>query len=133
MRSDYRSHRLDEARDVDLTPMLDVVFIMLVFFIVTASFIKESGIEINRPDVPSITTESKSILIKIADSDQIWLGARLIDIRNIRANIERMLAENSGAPVVISADADSTNGTFVSVLDQARLAGATTVSLAAPE
>ena len=113
--------------------MLDVVFIMLVFFIVTASFVKESGIEISRPDTPSFTLESKSILIKVAASDQIWLGARLIDNRNIRANVERMLAENSDAPVVISADVDSTNGTFVTVLDQARLAGATSVSLAAPE
>jgi len=111
--------------------MLDVVFIMLIFFIVTASFIKEHGIEISRPDAPTITSESKSILVTITASDQIWMAARLIDMRSIRANVERMLAGNPEAPVVVNADARSSNGAFVTVLDQARLAGAMKVSLAA--
>ena len=133
MRSNPRYRRIDEEDGVDLTPMLDVVFIMLIFFIVTASFVKERGIDISRPDAPSTTTESKSILVRITESDQIWMGLRLIDVRRIRANVERMLAENPEAPVVVSADPESTNGIFVTVLDQARLAGATKVSLAAPD
>ena len=133
MRSDSRNRRANEEDGVDLTPMLDVVFIMLIFFIVTASFIKERAIDISRPDAPPTTTESKSILVTITASDQIWMGLRLIDIRSIRANVERMLAENPEAPVVVNADAESTNGIFVTVLDQARLAGAMKVSLAATD
>ena len=129
-----RIHRVRRADDegVNLTPMLDVVFIMLIFFIVTASFVKEYGIEINRPDASTQTVpEHAVILVTISARDQVWIGERSVDLRSIRANMERMLAENPDAQVVIRADASSTNGTFVSVIDQARQAGVSNVSLAA--
>jgi biopolymer transport protein ExbD len=129
-----RTHRIRRTDDegVNLTPMLDVVFIMLIFFIVTASFIKEYGIEINRPDAsPQTLTNREVILVTISATDQVWIGGRSVDLRSIRANMERMLAEKPDAQVVIRADASCTNGAFVSVLDQARQAGAANVSLAA--
>ena len=129
-----RTHRIRRAEDegVNLTPMLDVVFIMLIFFIVTASFVKEYGIEINRPDTSERTVQKSAvILVTISATDQVWIGDRSVDLRSIRANVERMLAENPDAPVVIRPDASCTNGTFVTVLDQARQAGASNVSLAA--
>jgi biopolymer transport protein ExbD len=96
-------HVEEEENEINLTPMLDVVFIMLIFFIVTASFIKEAGIDVNRPDAP--VTESKpedaNILVLINANDEIWIERRLIDPRAVRANIERMHAENPEGSVVI--------------------------------
>ena len=112
--------------------MLDVVFIMLIFFIVTASFVKEAGIDISRP--PAATAERKergNILIAITANDQIWIDRRNVDPRSIRANIERLHAENPQGSVVIQADKDSKNGLLVQVMDAARLAGVSNVSLAA--
>ncbi|MBI2384113.1 MAG: biopolymer transporter ExbD [Gammaproteobacteria bacterium] len=117
---------------IDLTPMLDVVFIMLIFFIVTASFIKEAGLELNKPDVQQAapSEESKSIVVRIAADGQIFIGPRRIDIRSVRPNIERLHAEQPGAPVVIQADKDARNRVLVTVMDAARLAGVADVSLA---
>ena len=112
--------------------MLDVVFIMLIFFIVTASFVKEAGIDISRP--PAATAERKergNILIAITANDQIWIDRRQVDPRSLRANIERMHAENPQGSVVIQADEKSQNGLLVRVMDAARLAGVKSVSLAA--
>jgi len=112
--------------------MLDVVFIMLIFFIVTASFIKESGIDVNRPDAP--VTESKpedaNILVMINARDEIWIDRRLIDPRAVRANIQRMHAENPKGSVVIQADRKSTNKMLVSVMDSSRSAGVYSISIA---
>jgi biopolymer transport protein ExbD len=129
-----RGRRRDDEEDsaVDLTPMLDVVFIMLIFFIVTASFVKEAGIDVTRP--PAATAERKergNILIAITDSNQIWIDRRPVDPRALRANIERMHAENPQGSVVIQADTKSENGLLVQVMDAARLAGVDSVSLAA--
>ena len=121
----------DES-EVNLTPMLDVVFIMLIFFIVTASFVKEAGIDITRP--PAATAERKergNILVAITENDQIWIDRRQVDPRALRANIERLHAENPQGSVVIQADKGSKNGLLVQVMDAARLAGVTSVSLAA--
>jgi biopolymer transport protein ExbD len=121
-----------EESEVNLTPMLDVVFIMLIFFIVTASFVKEAGIDITRP--PAATAERKergNILVAITANDQIWIDRRQVDARSIRANIERLHAENPQGSVVIQADTDSKNGLLVRVMDAARLAGVKSVSLAA--
>jgi biopolymer transport protein ExbD len=121
-----------DTSEVNLTPMLDVVFIMLIFFIVTASFVKEAGIDISRP--PAATAERKergNILIAITANDQIWMDRRQVDPRSLRANIERMHAENPQGSVVIQADKDSKNGLLVQVMDAARLAGVSNVSLAA--
>jgi biopolymer transport protein ExbD len=127
-----RRAREREASEVNLTPMLDVVFIMLIFFIVTASFVKEAGIDITRP--PAATAERKergNILIAITESNQIWIDRRQVDPRSLRANIERMHAENPQGSVVIQADEKSENGLLVRVMDAARLAGVKSVSLAA--
>ena len=122
----------EEDNEINLTPMLDVVFIMLIFFIVTASFIKEAGIDVNRPDAP--TSESiadANILIAISSNDEIWIDKRMIDPRAVRPNIERLYAENPKGSVVIQADKKSTNETLVTVMDAARQAGVFNVSLAA--
>jgi len=122
----------EEESSIDLTPMLDVVFIMLIFFIVTASFIKEAGLDVNRPDAP--VTESKpedaNILVAIRASDEIWIDRRLIDPRALRANIERLHAENPKGSVVIMADPQSSNKMLVTVMDAARLAGVYSISIA---
>ena len=128
-----KSRRRDEGgSEVDLTPMLDVVFIMLIFFIVTASFVKEAGIDVTRP--PAATAERKergNILVAITENDQVWMDRRQVDPRALRANIERLHAENPSGSVVIQADTKSKNGLLVQVMDAARLAGVKSVSLAA--
>ena len=121
----------EEENEINLTPMLDVVFIMLIFFIVTASFIKESGLDVNRPDAP---TQSKpndeNILVVIADNNDILIDNRPIDPRAVRANIERLHAENPEGSVVIKAHKDSYNEMLVVVMDSARAAGVKNVSMA---
>jgi biopolymer transport protein ExbD len=129
-----RRHEVEaeEESEVNITPMLDVVFIMLIFFIVTASFVKESGIDINRPDAATAERKERgNILVAITESGQIWIDRRQVDIRAIRANIERLHAENPQGAVVIQADQESKNGLLVRVMDAARLAGVTNVSIAA--
>ncbi len=122
----------EEESEINLTPMLDVVFIMLIFFIVTASFIKESGIDINRPEAATAERKERgNILVAISDTGQIWIDRRQVDIRAVRANIERLHAENPQGAVVIQADTDSQHGLLVQVMDAARLAGVANVSIAA--
>ena len=126
----HRARRI-EGEEVNLTPMLDVVFIMLIFFIVTASFVKESGIDVNRQEAASAEPqETANILVAISESGQVWIDKRPIDIRAVRANIERLHAENPKGSVVIQADKRSENGILVQVLDAARLAGVENVALA---
>ena len=85
----------EEETEINLTPMLDVVFIMLIFFIVTASFVKEAGIDVNRPDAPTaVVQENANILVAINDRNEIWIDRRRVDPRAVRANIERLHAEN---------------------------------------
>jgi biopolymer transport protein ExbD len=122
----------DDEAGIDLTPMLDVVFIMLIFFIVTASFVKEAGVDIERQYAASAEKQDTgNILIAITDSGQVWIDRRQIDVRAIRANVERLHAENPQGAVVVQADKDSKNGVLVQVLDAVRLAGVENVSLAA--
>ncbi len=124
----------DEESEINITPMLDVVFIMLIFFIVTATFVKEAGIEVNRPDTPPrITEEKANILVEIGPNNDIWIDRRLVDIRSVRPNIERLHAENPQGSVVIQADKESKTDTLIQVMDAARLAGVFNVSIAANE
>ena len=119
---------------MDITPMLDVVFIMLIFFIVTATFVRETGIDVTRPDAQTAQTQTRPpILIAISSEGDIWFDKRRIDIRAVRANIERALAENPEGGVVIIADTESETGVLVEVMDEARLAGAPSVSIASDE
>ncbi len=121
-----------EESEVNLTPMLDVVFIMLIFFIVTASFVKEAGIDVNRPSAATAERKEKgNILVAISEDNQIWIDRRQVDPRALRANIERMHAENPNGAVVIQADEESKNKLLVMVMDAARLAGVKNVSIAA--
>ena len=122
----------EDENEINLTPMLDVVFIMLIFFIVTASFIKEAGIDVNRPDAPTATrVEDANILVAISANDEIWIDRRLVDPRAVRANIERLHAENPKGSVVIQADKRSTNEMLVTVMDASRAAGVYNISIAA--
>lgn len=122
----------EEESNIDITPMLDVVFIMLIFFIVTASFVKETGIDVNRPNAPTATVKEKAnILIAIDARNNVWIDRRKIDIRSVRANIERLHAENPQGSVVIQADKDSKTDTLVHVMDAARQAGVFNVAIAA--
>ncbi len=122
----------EEESEVNLTPMLDVVFIMLIFFIVTASFVKESGIDINRPDAATAERKEKgNIMIAISEEGQIWIDRRQVDVRAVRANIERLHAENPHGTVIIQADEESKNKLLVQVMDAARLAGVKNVAIAA--
>lgn len=122
----------DDESAIDITPMLDIVFIMLIFFVVTSSFVKESGIDVNRPSAS--TTERKetgSILVAISMDNNVWIDKRRVDPDAIRPNIERLHAENPEGAVVIQADKASTSGLLVKVMDQIRLAGVTNISIAA--
>jgi len=127
-----RRDRRKSESEVNLTPMLDVVFIMLIFFIVTASFVKESGIEINRPGASTAVRKEKgNILIAISANNEIWMNRRQVDPRALRANIERAHAENPQGSVIIQADKDAKTGLLVQVMDAARSAGVKSISLAA--
>ncbi|MEZ5570220.1 MAG: biopolymer transporter ExbD [Halioglobus sp.] len=133
MRRNNRAAAEDEAQ-IDLTPMLDVVFIMLIFFIVTASFIKEAGVEVNRPEAStSQPVENVNILVAVNANNEIWMDNRRIDARAVRANIERLHAENPKGAVVIQADNKSNTETVAAVLDAAREAGVYDVSLSTDE
>jgi biopolymer transport protein ExbD len=128
----HRRKKQRAATEVNVTPMLDVVFIMLIFFIVTASFVKESGLDINRPDAATAERKERgNILVAISDTGQIWIDKRQVDLRAVRANIERLHAENPQGAVVIQADREAKSGLLVEVMDAARLAGVYNVSIAA--
>ncbi len=107
------------------------MFIMLIFVIVTASFIKETGLDVSSPDaLKDRRTESVSVMIAIDDANRIWIDGRLIDPRAVRANIERRRAEHPDAGVVIQAEKHSSNQTLVQVMDASRMAGVDDFSLA---
>lgn len=120
----------DEA-SVDMTPMLDIVFIMLIFFIVTATFVKQSGLEVIRP--PAETAEDQrrvSILIAVGDGGEVWMDNKEVDVRAVRAGVEKLLAENPLGSVVIQADTKSKSGILMQVMDQVRQAGAPGTAIA---
>ncbi len=122
----------DEGEEINLTPMLDVVFIMLIFFIVTATFIKEAGIQVDRPDtVTAEFQEDASILIAISSTDEIWIDRKEREPRAVRGVIERLHSENPKGSIVIQADEDSTHEMLVIVLEAAKAAGVKNVAIAA--
>jgi len=123
MRRVTRARNEDDTK-IDITPMLDVVFIMLIFFIVTASFIKESGITVEKPD--AVTADKKpnaTVMIAINDKDEVWLDRRQIDPRAIKANVTRLRAENPEGEVVVQADIGSTAETVMKVVESLKSAG----------
>lgn len=124
----------DSGSEVNLTPMLDVVFIMLIFFIVTATFVKESGIVVNQPDSdqpPTLDPNKQSIVVKVSSRDIITLGHREIDIRSVRANIARLHAQDPEAGVVILPHEKSSTKVIIGIMDAARQANIYNVQLGA--
>ncbi len=133
-RSMARFSGREEKSEINLTPMLDVVFIMLIFFIVTATFIKEPGTEILRPE--AMTAEVKptvSVLVGINAANEIWIDKKRVDVRSVRANLERLIAENPKGGLVVQADAGAKNELLMEVLNAARGAGIQQVAVATEE
>ncbi|MFK8053221.1 MAG: ExbD/TolR family protein [Woeseiaceae bacterium] len=128
-----RKAKNEEDAEINITPMLDVVFILLIFFIVTTSFVKESGVDLSRPsnEPPKDVEVSEVVAIKIDKTGTITIKNRVTDIRAVRANIESALALKPDTAVVVAADREADAGILVRVVDQARVAGAQKVSLAA--
>ena len=128
-----KAHHGDDEAEINITPMLDIVFIMLIFFIVTTSFVREVGVDVNRPSNAPVKEQKQSevIAVRITETGQIFIQNRLVDIRAVRANIESGLASKPEASVVVVSDRESDAGLLVRVIDQARVAGAEKVSLAA--
>ena len=125
------SQAVAEEEEINITPMLDVVFILLIFFIVTANFIKEPGLEVNRPDSETAEpTENAAILIAVGNAGEIYMDGRRIDKRQVKANVVRLLAENPQGSVVIQADEKATADTIMAVMDGARESGVYNISLA---
>lgn len=125
-----RTHQEDE-KVADLTPMLDVVFIMLIFFIVTATFIKEAGIQVNRPD--TMTAEPKkfvSLLVAVGADSSVWIDKKRVDIRTVRPIMEQLHSENPKGGLVIQADRKSKADVVLAVMDAARQIGITQVAIA---
>ena len=125
---------LGEEAEISITPMLDVVFILLIFFIVTATFVKEPGVDVNRPEATTAVVQAAgNILVAIDAENRVWIERREIDLRAVRPNIERLHAENPQGTVVIQADRNSTTNALIRVLDAARAAGVANVAVATRE
>jgi len=131
MRKRRHTDPADEEADINLAPMLDIVFIMLIFFVVTTSFVKESGIDVNRPTAQTAERlEGGNILIAIAPNGEIWIDKRPVDIRSLRAVVERLIAKNPQGAVIIQGDRAAQIGLLVEVMDQVRKGGVSNVSIA---
>ncbi len=118
--------------ELNMAPLIDMVFILLIFFLVTTSFVKETGIDISRPSATTAVAKTKStILIGVTKDNTVHLDQREIDVRAVRVNVERSMAENPEGAVVIVADQESRTGLVITVMDACKLAGAQNVSIAA--
>ncbi|MEM1155734.1 MAG: biopolymer transporter ExbD [Pseudomonadota bacterium] len=122
----------DDETELDMTPMLDIVFIMLIFFIVTTSFVKESGVTVSTPSAETASQqESANIFIAITDIGEVWIDRRPVDPRSVRAIIARLHADNPEGSVIIQSDESASTGVLVDVMDQVRLAGVEAIAIAA--
>ena len=131
MRKTPGSATEEDDNEINLTPMLDVVFIMLIIFIVTASFIKEAGIDVRRPDAPTADSQDDAaILIAISEGDEIWIDRKETDPRSLRTVIERLHAENPKGSIVIQADQESTHEMLVVVMEAAKAANVSSIAIA---
>ena len=123
-----------EAEEVNLTPLLDIVFIMLIFFIVTASFVPATGMDVQRPTARTAAPKpSHTLVIGVAADATLTLDGRAVDLRGLRGQLERLRAERPGAGVLVAADREVPTGRLVAVMDQARLAGIEAIAVAAGE
>jgi len=122
----------EEDVTIDITPMLDVVFIMLIFFIVTSNFVKETGIEVNSPNAATASIKEKAnILIAIDQDNIVWVDQRPVDIRRLSPLIERLHSENPQGSIVIQADKESKTDWLIKVMDAARSAGVSDIAIGA--
>ena len=131
-----RLHTREEggAAAINLTPLIDMVFILLIFFAVNSTFVKFPGVDVEQPVAKSTTIQQAStVLIAVTSTGEIWIDKKKVDVRRLRGVVERMLVESPDASVVVLSDQDSRTGVVVEVIDQARLAGAGKVALAAAE
>jgi biopolymer transport protein ExbD len=127
-----RRHAHTEEADINITPMLDIVFIMLIFFIVTTSFTKETGATIIKPEAAqAVAVQNGTILIAVRPNDDIWMANRQVEMREVRQMIERARAENPEGSVVIVADKGSRIGTVAQVMDQVKMAGVRGIAISA--
>ncbi len=118
--------------ELNIAPLIDMVFILLIFFLVTTSFVKETGVDIARPTASTAVSKTKTtILIGVTKDNTIHIDRRKVDVRTVRVNVERALAENPEGSVVIVADKDSLTGLVITVMDACKLAGALNVAIAA--
>lgn len=118
--------------EINMAPLIDMVFILLIFFLVTTSFVKESGVDVQRPKAQSAVTKEKSnLIVGVTQEGIIYIEGQTIDVRSVRARMERFLAEIPEGSVVIVADKASQTGTVVQIMDACRLAGVQNISLAA--
>lgn len=132
MRTRRHTQALEESTGIDLAPMLDFVLNLLIFFIIITTFVKETGITVSRPSAQTAERkEAGNILIAIRPNGEIWMDKRAIDLRAVRANVERAHAERPDDAVVIIADKESQTGILVEVMDQVKMGGVENVSIAA--
>lgn len=129
-----RAFSLEPEEEINLTPLLDVVFIILIFFVVTASFVKDTGVDVDRPSAQSAERKERTLVhIAITAQEQVWIDDRNVGIGGVRAQLERLHAQNPEGGVVIQADRHATTGLLVAVLDQVRLAGIVEIAIAADQ
>ncbi len=122
----------NKEAEINISPLIDLVFLLLIFFMVTTSFVRETGIDVRRPSASTATlTENGNILVAVSEAGTIHFDGRKIDLRSLRSHITRALAQNPEGSVVIVADKVSYTGIVIRVMDQCRLAGAKRVSIAA--
>lgn len=127
-----RLHRGDDAAEINITPMLDIVFIMLIFFIVTTSFVKEPGITPQKPVAETAAEKPRgNVLIAISQTGQIWMDRRSVELNQVRAMVEAAMAENPESSAVIIADEQADSGVLIDLMDQIRLGGIANISIAA--
>lgn len=132
MRNRHSRRQSGVVAEINMTPLIDMVFILLIFFIVTSTFVKETGVDVSRPSAKTaVKKELANILISITPNGEVWMDKRQVDRRAVRANVERMHAENPEGSVIILADKEAKTGLLIEVMDQARLAGVANVSIAA--
>jgi biopolymer transport protein ExbD len=127
-----RKNRVEEQdAEIDMTPMLDIVFIMLIFFIVTTVFVKEAGIEVNKPEAAlSVMPKNANIFIAVTEDGEVWMDKRVIDVDMVRATLERLMAEQPSDVIIVQADKGAEHGVVVEVMDQIKAAGIDRISIA---
>jgi len=134
VRNRHSRRQSGNVAEINMTPLIDMVFILLIFFIVNSSFVKETGVDVSRPTAnTAVKKELANIMVAITADGEIKMAGKTVDRRAIRANVERLRAENPEGSVIIVADKNATTGLLIEVMDQARLAGVANVSIAAEQ